>query len=180
MRIYLGALVFLLLQFGAVSLAAESVSLATLRVHRGYGTFFVQVSDSGDHTLHRKIRIECVEKCRQPVFFEEKLVDPVLGVFTLSDRDDIIFSIWASGTAYVVRAYKIGPTSAVKVFEEYSKWYPYFIGSSSPGVVIRTFLYDERADPTREEPKPRDWRWDGVAFTRIPAKAGNPLLPAAR
>jgi hypothetical protein len=179
MRVWFSALIFIFLQFSHVA-AAREMTMATLRLHRDDGIFLVKVFDTDTVAPGPRIRIECVEKCRHPVFFEDNTADPTMGIFALSGKEGIIFTLWGTGSALVVRVYKIGPVSVSRVFEGYTKWYPYFIGSSAPAFVIRTFLYDQRADIHKDQPKIYDWRWDGSSFSRIPVKPANLQPPSLR
>lgn len=156
--------------------AEEAAPLATLHLAADHGTFLVKVSKLEEaKSSGEKVLIKCIEECRQPVSYEEIVDGNILGVFELLDIGDIIFSTWADGDDYVVRVYKIGSASVTKIFDEHTVLPPDFINVASPGLIVRTSEFDQRAK-TKDMPIFTEWRWDGASFNKLPQKSGKPKI----
>ncbi len=79
------------------------------------------------HINYWDLRIRCIEYCKRHVDYSEKIGDIVVTSFSLGDHSPEFVTIWAGGTCYRVRIYRVEGNRIVKVMEESTKEYPQFV-----------------------------------------------------
>ena len=65
----------------------------------------------------RTLNIVCQKGCASNVSFLERVDDYPLGMFRLSDQEDILLTTWVSGSAYKVRGYHLTGARVDKVLD---------------------------------------------------------------
>jgi hypothetical protein len=116
--------------------------------------------------LDGPLTIECTDGCASPVRFSDDPGGTAIGVFRLTDADNLIYTTWVSGSAYRTAVYVVGPNGVRRVFSEYSLGAVDLIGAAAGGPVIRAKQFVSQG--TRKTVV-RSWRWDKArgAFLRM-------------
>ncbi|MFK3890507.1 hypothetical protein [Sphingomonas sp. NPDC079357] len=125
-------------------LASTVPPVASLRVNGERSTFSVAVEESA--STGYDIRIKCVSSCAQPIDFSEAIGDVPMGLFS-RDQDDLVFSLWSSGSAYRVRVWQVSDTGVRKVVELSSRGRPDFLTDGAGRSAIRTYEADSGVEP---------------------------------
>ncbi|MCR5877738.1 hypothetical protein [Phenylobacterium sp. J367] len=89
--------------------------------------------------------------------------DAPLGLFQLMDGDDLVYSTWASGSAYRVRVWSVRGGHLAQVLEASTRDRPEFVTGRDGAPEVRTTEADGGTQPRRTVV----WRYDGAAFQRI-------------
>ena len=113
---------------------------------------------------------DCLCGCSPAHRYAQDIADTPISLFRLSDNDDLVYSIWAGGSAYRVRVWKVGPDIVAQVLEASTRERPDFLTDSSGAVVVRTFEADAAVTPSRAV----RWIYDGKAFSRFAEAPASP------
>jgi hypothetical protein len=116
--------------------------------------------------LDGPLTIECIEGCAGPVRFSDDPGGTAIGMFRLTDADNLVYTTWVSGSAYRTAVYAVGPNGVHKVFSEYSLGAVDLLGAVAGGPVIRVKQFVSQG--TRKTVV-RSWRWNAARkiFVRI-------------
>ncbi len=130
-----------------------------------------------------KVMIYCQtmgKPCRGFVPFEESSVDTPLSAFRLQDNSMDINTVWAAGSAYRVRIYRIGEKGVVKVLEESSKVFPQF-GHAQDGAPIVIMNSSESFQDSDFEQTYQIWKYRDGSYRKQEDSVYQPnLLPCRR
>ena len=140
------------------AISAEQV-FASLRVGAGDATFEAKVV--ADERAGYRLRIRCVEACSQPVDYHLDTETP-LGLFQLSDADDLLMSTWVSGSAYRVRVHRLTLQGVSMVLDAPTLGAPSILSNGNGWRVVTTVRKTERAAPGIV--RRVIWAWDGSRF----------------
>jgi hypothetical protein len=113
----------------------------------------------------RTLNIVCQKGCSGKVEFSERIDDFPLGLFRLSDVDDIMVTTWVSGSAYKVRVYSMSNKEIKKVLDVNSISTPTVTTDTRGHAMIVTFA--SRASG-RGHSAQKIWRWRGGTFVSAP------------
>ncbi len=136
--------------------------LAQLRVLLDGPEMVVAVRDRTPEA--RVFSVDCVANCAARVRFEEAGEGYPLGLYQPSDSQPIVLSVWATGSAYRVRAHRLAAGGVTRVLDAATLGLP-DIRVAANGIEVRT---TER----RTERSARDaartilWTWRGGRFVR--------------
>jgi hypothetical protein len=163
------------LSFGLIFTMGEAIAatttidtFASLRFYADAGNFLANIGEK--HSNKSKystnlLKIACISDCKSATYYEEKIDDYPIGLFRASDDDDLLISTWASGSAYVIRVYKIQAGLITKVLDQHSLGVPEVTGSEKFDLTIVTTAKSGRGD--LDAPINAKWRWDGNKFSRL-------------
>jgi hypothetical protein len=112
-----------------------------------------------------QITIECVRDCSRPARLVDDPAGTSIGIFRLTDNDNLLFTTWVGGSGYKLVVYAIDPSGPRKVFDEYTVAAPDILGSGIGGPSVRLTQY---VSQTTRKKTLRSWRWNAVGgiFTR--------------
>jgi hypothetical protein len=114
------------------------------------------------YLLVRELSIRCIADCTTAAPYKEKSIDSPVSAFRLWDGSPDFITIWASGSAYIVRIYHVSNGQVDKVLDQGTKTAPSFgfATDGSPMVTLNPALSVVGAFAT-----PRTtWEWNGVRF----------------
>ncbi len=152
----------------AVASAQQTKPLAYLEMETDSGSVDIAVTDHGpqaakhSRSSSRVLNIVCAMNCTG-VDYVEPVDEYPLGLFRLSDLNDLLFSTWVGGSAYVVRAYKISAHGAVKVLDVHTIKSPEIFSGKNGHPEVKIY---ERASQRSTTVIPATLFWDGRRFIR--------------
>ena len=139
---------------------------ALLRVDLDGPVMLVAVRDS--LASGRELAIDCIAKCTRPIRYREAVADVPLGVFQPFDAEPVVVSLWAGGSAYHVRAYRLAVDGVTRVLDTATRSAP-TVGVDAAGAIAVTTT--ERQDDAGADAPLRtiSWSWRGDRFVRAGA-----------
>lgn len=150
----------------ATALAGNDVTgttLALLRIALDGPEVAVAVTDTPQHG--RLLTVDCVSGCATPLHYEDPQDDLPLGLFQPFDREPIVMSVWAGGSVYHVRAYRLTATKVERVLDIATRSAPSFRLAPDGAIQVGTTeRRDERAGPLVI--RNVTWTWRRGLFTR--------------
>lgn len=139
--------------------AAEETPVAALRaLGTGGAEMRARVEDG---PAGYRLVIHCESGCSGPVEHEEVPGDIPLGLFQLWDGDGLLLSIWATASAYIVRAHLLTPGGVRPVLQAASRTAPALALDRRGRMTVTT---TERTGGWRDPLRAVAWRWDGAHF----------------
>lgn len=146
--------------------AAEQRPEASLRIaaEQAVLTASISVDEQGSRT----IAIDCASGCPAPLRYRETVADMPLGLFRLSDADDLIYSYWGGGTGYRVRIWSVASDRVVKVMDAWTAGTPILGRTTGKSIEIWTFERRDRA-PGYARTHSVKWVYRGGLFVRTAA-----------
>jgi hypothetical protein len=127
------------------------------------GTRFIASYDSGKYIVRASeagvLTIDCSERCASPVSIKDNIGRTNLGIFRLSDANNLLFTTWVGGSSYRAIIYKIDGKNTKKVLDEYAIGGVDFIGSNGKNIVVRIPQFASARDKRRVV---RSWRWNNA------------------
>lgn len=142
--------------------AALPAPLASLGVDIDGATVAVVVRDGARGP---ELAVDCVRRCPRRLHYVDPTGDTPLGLFRLGDADGRVFSLWATGSAYRVRAYEIGARGVRKTLDAGTLGAPEFLTAPGGGTIVRTTERDDR-DPPSAAPRRVTWTVSRGRFVR--------------
>ena len=139
------------------SAATTETSQSSALMTFGDEEYLVSVRSEGTLTIN------CVRGCATPVSFSDDPAGKSIGLFRLTDNDNLLYTTWVGGSTYRLVIYAIDKTGPRKVLDEYSLAAPDILGSIADGPAIRLTQFISEASRRRVI---RNWRWStpGRAF----------------
>lgn len=111
--------------------------------------------------------VDCVPGCLSAGRYSQDISDSPIGLFKLWDGDDLVYSIWAGGSAYRVRVWAVTARGVSQVLEASSRGRPDFLSGPDGAPEIRTYEADGGTQPQR----PVLWRYRAGTFAKTEAAA---------
>ena len=111
--------------------------------------------------------VDCVRGCLATSRYLQDISDSPIGMFKLWDGDDLVYSIWAGGSAYRVRVWAVTARGVSQVLEASSRARPDFLSGPDGAPEIRTFEADGGTQPQRQVL----WRFRAGTFAKTEADA---------
>ena len=111
------------------------------------------------------VQIRCLSGCGDAKVFTDDEGDIPLSLFRLSDAGPLIYSIWATGSAYRIKVYDAGREPVRQVLDAASLGGPDLVTDAKGREVVRTSERRDGAGP-RSPLLHVDWTWNGRSFTR--------------
>jgi len=144
------------------TLGPDSVR-ASLWVDDNQANLLVQVQDG---PRGYRFVVDCVRGCIPAMRYTQGVEDYPISLFRTWDGDDLVYSVWAGGSAYRVRVWRVTRTGVTQVLEASSRGRPDFMSSGDGSPEVRTYEADSGVDT----PKPVTWEYRGQTFSRVSGK----------
>jgi hypothetical protein len=109
-----------------------------------------------------RLVVDCVRGCIPRTRYVQDISDSPISLFRLGDGDDLLFSIWAGGSAYRVRVWKLSRGGVVQLLKASSRGRPDFVSTDDGAPAVRTY----EADSGLQDPHPMTWEYRNGNFTR--------------
>lgn len=109
-----------------------------------------------------RLVVDCLRGCLPATRYVENVPDSPISLFRLWDGDDLLLSVWAGGSTYRVRAWKVGASGIVPVLEASSRSRPDFLSAADGAPTVRTHEADSGIGPR----SPVLWEYRDGAFHR--------------
>lgn len=109
--------------------------------------------------------IDCLNHCPVSIRYLQDIGDTPLGLFRRWDGDDLVYSIWAGGSAYRVRVWAVTSHGVSQVLDVASRGRPDFLSARDGESLVRTYEADGGAQPERIV----TWRYRSGRFSRTEA-----------
>jgi hypothetical protein len=145
--------------------AAPAETKASLRVVDGeMAELQIQIQDGPSGY---RLVIDCVRGCSGPIRYSQDISDTPIGLFKLWDGDNLVYSIWAGGSAYRVRAWSVSGHGVSQVLEASSRGRPDFLSGADGEPTIRTY----EAEGGTQSRQPALWQYREGKFSRAQNRA---------
>ncbi|WP_448662249.1 hypothetical protein ACG3SL_16470 [Sphingomonas sp. CJ20] len=141
------------------AMPARAQTVASLRIHADASTYFANVDT--DPSVGYRLAIACIDACSSSAAYREDIGDVPMGLF-VRDQDGLLFSLWAGGSAYRVRIWRITDAGIRQVAELSSRGRPEFLDDPQGRPIIHTFDAESGTGPRSVI----RWTYDGKAFVR--------------
>jgi hypothetical protein len=112
-----------------------------------------------------RLIVDCVRGCIPRTRYVQDVSDSPISLFRLWDGDDLLFSVWAGGSAYRVRVWKVSRGAVVELLEASSRGRPDISSAVDGAPTVRTYEADGGTQPTNAV----TWEYRDGAFTRAKA-----------
>lgn len=112
-----------------------SISASVTLVDPGVSDFRIEVQDG---PVGYRWVADCLRGCGKGMRYSQDISDTPISLFRLWDGDDLIYLVWAGGSAYRVRVWKVGVTGVAKLLEASSASRPEFLTMSGGEQAVRT------------------------------------------
>eukprot|EP01035_Chromulina_nebulosa_P012463 gene12463-16614_t len=112
-----------------------SISASVTLVDPGVSDFRIEVQDG---PVGYRWVADCLRGCGKGMRYSQDISDTPISLFRLWDGDDLIYSVWAGGSAYRVRVWKVGVTGVAKLLKASSASRPEFLTMSGGEQAVRT------------------------------------------
>lgn len=136
---------------------------ASLWVNADQANLLVQIQDG---PRGYRFIVECVRGCIPPTQYTQMIGDAPISLFRTWDGDDLVYSVWAGGSAYRVRVWRVTRARVTQVLEASSRARPDFMTSTDGSPEVRTY----EADGGVDIPSPVVWEYHGGTFSRASGK----------
>lgn len=147
----------------SIAMVAAFLSFPANAADGAQVTQFVTNFDSGRYNISASetgvLSIDCLERCATRVAIKHNIGRTNLGIFRLSDANNLLFTTWVGGSSYRVIIYKIDGKNTKKVLDEYAIGGMDLIGSSGKNVVVRIPQFASVRDKRKVI---RSWRWNNA------------------
>jgi hypothetical protein len=120
-----------------------------------------------------ELTIRCLGNCPSRISYREELIDSPISAFRLWDGSPDFITIWASGSAYWVRIYRVADGTIRKVLDQATK--------SAPGFGVTK---DGSMDVALNNPDSRIvgslqahgvvWKWNGESYQPVAGESEGP------
>lgn len=140
---------------------------ALLRVALDGPTMVVSIATAPE-PVGRRLTIDCVAGCTRKVHYVEAVGDTSLGLFQPFDAQPIVLSVWAGGSAYHVRGYRLTADGVTRVLDAATRSAPGVRVDQSGAIVVTTTERNETAAPN-DAPTRIEWTLRGTSFVRSEA-----------
>ena len=126
---------------------------------------FTALVEQADEPVGHRLRIACRSGCAEPVAFVEDEGDPPLSLFRRWDGGPLLYSLWATGSAYHVKVFALGTSGVRTVLDAYSLSRPDFTSLAGGVEAVRTT--ERRTErSTRDDQRTVTYAWEGGRFER--------------
>src|SRR4051812_46423732 len=160
---------------GAISLwllahasAALSGPLAQLELTTQEAAYQLQVEQSDKEGTDRTLVIRCLERCSQFNVYRERVATTPLGLFRLTDAYPLVLTTWAGGTSTRLKIYRIDPTGAKLVFNQYTLGTPTITPKGGVLSVTAVQYAGGGGAGSHRKVLSRTWTWKGERFVLAP------------
>ncbi len=120
--------------------------------------------------LIRVLTIHCINNCRSSSSYQEKIDDSPISAFWLWDGSPDLITIWAGGSAYRVRIYRVGKRGIEKVMEESTKTAPQFGIAPDQSLIVVLRNPESPAPQGSFQANGNIWTWDGRRYRPAPGE----------
>ena len=135
-----------------------------VRTYVGDSEFTALVEQAVEPTGHR-LRISCRSGCAKPVAYVQDEGDAPLSLFRRWDGGTLLYSLWATGSAYHVKVFTLQPEGVRMVLDAYSLSRPDF--TSLPGGVEAVRTTERQTERSaRDDQRTITYAWSGGRFGR--------------
>ena len=146
-----------------LAVPTQTVPLAMLALDGGDGRLFsIAIVDRGssDSSNERTINIACSSGCAAEETLSQPFDDEPLGIFRLSDQNNIVYVTAAGGSSYKIKAYYLGKSKITEVLDTYSLGAPSIITSDGKEqVFVRHYVSENSKKIVMES-----LVWNGAKF----------------
>jgi|EndMetStandDraft_2_1072991.scaffolds.fasta_scaffold49395_1 hypothetical protein len=132
---------------------------ASLWVRHDLADFSVQAREGPEGY---RLVADCVRGCRPQVSYVQSIQDSPISLFRLWDGDDLVYSVWAGGSAYRVRVWRLSRAGMTQLLEVTSRARPDFLTGSDGTAEIRTYEAEGGTQPTH----PVVWRYRDGKYSK--------------
>lgn len=108
-----------------------------------------------------RLVVDCVRGCIPRTRYVQDVSDTPISLFRLWDGDDLLYSVWAGGSAYRVRAWQVTRGKVIQLLKASSRGRPDFVSAPDGAPVVRTY----EADSGVQVPATVAWVYRNGAFT---------------
>lgn len=139
--------------------SSEESARATVWLDVDQAQFLAKIADG---PKGYRLIVDCVRGCIPRTRYVQDVPDAPISLFRLWDGDDLLFSVWAGGSAYRVRAWQVSRGKITQLLEASSRGRPDFLSAPDGTPVVRTY----EADSGDQAPAPVAWAFRNGTFTR--------------
>lgn len=111
--------------------------------------------------------VDCVRGCIPPMRYVQDIGDAPISLFRPWDGDDLVYSIWAGGSAYRVRVWKVSLGGVSQVLDASSRGRPDILSAADGTPVVRTYEAESGVGPR----SPVAWEYRGGVFIKDPQES---------
>jgi len=138
---------------------SEESARATVWLDADQAQFLAKIEDG---PKGYRFVVDCVRGCIPRTRYVQDVSDAPISLFRLWDGDDLLFSVWAGGSAYRVRAWQVSRGKVIQLLEASSRRRPDLVSAPDGAPAVRIY----EADSGVQVPAPVTWAYRKGAFTR--------------